>query len=435
LFLTSCAAYHPAPLSDDVAVLSAPVAAVLAQQSRAITRPYLAPVAVNLSAPLDLNSVAVIAVINNPDLRAQRVRAQVADAQIFAARLLPDPTLGAGIDHILSGPDPLDAIMAQIGFDIGALRARKTVLAGEKASASVVRLDLAWAEWQAAGQAKLQAVRLGALAGAEAIALQSKASADSLLSRNLRAAGRGDIRAEDVEARRLAAIDAATQARTVESDHATARLELNRVLGLPPETILRLGSLSLGEPKLDSARLFAIAVKERLDLQALKAGYSAQEAAVHKAVLDQFPNLSLAITGARDNTGNKLLGPSVGFSLPLWNRNRGGIAVAEATRAALKAEYEARLFQTRAEIAAAVGGLELARRQRAELSAQIPPLARFAAATRRAATRGDLALATAETAEQSLRDKQLALVQVEQAVTEQLIALELLTGTVMGNWK
>ena len=435
LALSGCAAYQPDSLGTTSDTLAPTDVAALSARASAIDRPYLTPVPVDLTAPLDLNAVAVIAVVNNPDLRAQRARAGVSDAQLFAARLLPDPTFGFGVDHILSGPDPLDAIMGQIGLDISALRSRNAVLAGAKADAEAVRLDLAWAEWQIAGQAKLQAIRSVYLAEAQRLWGLSKASADSLLTRSLRAAGRGDIRAEDVEARRLAAIDANTLANGSATDRAAARLELNRILGLPPQSKLRLAATELLDPALDSERLFAIATAQRMDLKALQAGYASQEASVRKAVLDQFPNLSLTITGTRDNTGNKLLGPSVNFTLPLWNRNRGGIAIAEATRTALKAEYETRLFQTRAEIAAAVSGLDIAKNQRAELVRQLPGLERFAAATRRAANRGDLALATAETAEQSLRDKQSALVAAAQAIAEQLIALELLTGSPMGNWQ
>ena len=136
--------------------------------------------------------------------------------------------------------------------------------------------------------------------------------------------------------------------------------------------------------------LFTIAQTERLDLRALAQGYAVQEAAVHKAVLDQFPTLNLAFTATRDPTNNRLFGPGIGLTLPLWNRNRGGIAVALATRAQLKAEYEARLFQTRADIAAAISSIVIARRQRDELTAQIGALERFASATNRAAKRGDL---------------------------------------------
>ena len=183
-----------------------------------------------------------------------------------------------------------------------------------------------------------------------------------------------------------------------------------------------------------SERLFVIAQAERTDLRALEAGYRAQEAAVHKAVLDQFPSLLLTVNATRDTAGNLIVGPAVDFTLPLWNRNRGGIALERATRAALKAEYEGRLFQTRAEIAAALAGIELAREQRDEVLVTLPPLRRFAEATARAAERGDLALATAQAAEQSLLDQQILLAQSEELIAEQLVALELLTGILRERW-
>jgi outer membrane protein TolC len=151
-------------------------------------------------------------------------------------------------------------------------------------------------------------------------------------------------------------------------------------------------------------------------------------------VLDQFPTLDLTINGARDTAGNLTLGPAVGFTLPLWNRNRGGIAIERATRAALHAEYEARLFKTRADIAAAVESLVVLRRQRDAILRDLPALARFAQANRRAADRGDLPLTTAMTAEQAARDKESLLAQAEQGIAEQTIALELLTGVPQEAW-
>jgi cobalt-zinc-cadmium efflux system outer membrane protein len=150
---------------------------------------------------------------------------------------------------------------------------------------------------------------------------------------------------------------------------------------------------------------------------------------VHKAVLDQFPKLDLTINASRDTSGNKLLGPAVGFTLPLWNRNRGGIALERATRDALKAEYEVRLFEARAEIAAAVGGIDVARRQRSDILSGLPVLERFVEASTHAARRGDLSPASAATAAQALRDKQTQLARSAQDIQAQWIALELLTGS------
>jgi outer membrane protein, heavy metal efflux system len=432
--LVACASYGADPLSLSADLRHSPVSGIFTLSAGSVDRPYLKPTSVNVDGPLDLNAVALVTVWANPDLKAQRVRAGVADAQAFSARLLPDPVINTGIDHILSGPDPLDTIVGQLTLDIAALRSRKTVATEAKEAAKQVRLDLAWAEWQMAGAARLQAVRVMALEQGGALIARSQASTDNLLARSLRASGRGDIRAEDVEARRLAAIDAGAQARGAERDVSAARLELLRIMGLDPQTRIQLGTLDVPQPATDAKSLFTLAAAQRLDLKALQAGYASQDAAVHKAVLDQFPNLTLTISGTRDNTGNKLLGPAINFALPVWNRNRGGIAVAQATRAALKAEYAARLFQTQAGIAAAVAGLDIARRQRTDLAAGLPALIQFAAATRRAATRGDLALATAETAEQALRDKQLARVQLDQAIAEQIIALELLVGVPLADW-
>ncbi|MCY7398941.1 MAG: TolC family protein [Sphingomonas bacterium] len=432
--LTGCATYSQSPLDAESMVLSPPVAAVLAKDTAAIQRPYLTPIAVDLSKPLDLNAVALIAVATNPDLKAQRARAGITDAQIFDARLLPDPTFSFGLDKILSGPDPFSNLMSTIGQELNALRTRRVRVEGARAASRQVRLDLAWAEWQTAGQARLQAIRIDALGDVLAISRVRRAAAQDLLDRMLRAAGRGDLMADQVQAARIAALDAAERLRTAEKDEAAARFELTRLLGLPPESILTLADALPPPGPLSSEQLFHVARSQRLDLQALQAGYQSQEAAVHQAVLLQFPTLNLAVTGTRDTGGNKLLGGGVDFTLPLWNRNRGGIAIARATRAALKAEFEARLFQTRAEIGAAVAGISLARRQRAELEISIPALRRFGAATARAARRGDLSSATAQTAADALRDKELLLVQVNQSIAEQTVALELLTGVPQQDW-
>lgn len=432
--LAACAHYAPSPLSPAPAVLAAPDAAALSQAAATIDRPYLKPLAVDLAAPLDGNAVAVLAVVNNPDLKALRERAGISDAQVFAARLLPDPTFSFGASKVLSGPDPLPDLVGALGFDLNSLRTRGVKLAQARAAARQVRLDLAWNEWQTAGQARIQAVRILALVRNLTLADATRANARSLLDRTQRAAARGDLAADQDQAARTAAADAEDKARTAERDLAAARFELNRLLGLPPQTSLLLASPAIPDVPLDPAKLFAIGQVNRTDIKALEAGYASQEAATRKAIMDQFPTLALTVTGNRDTAGNLIVGPAIDFTLPLWNRNRGGIAIERATRAALKAEYEARLSQARAEIAAAVSGILGARRQRDAVLRDLPSAERYATATRRAAGRGDLALSTAETAEQALRDKQILLAQSDQAIAEQMIALELLTGTLREAW-
>jgi len=432
LLLAGCASYAPHPLPANPS--NADVAA-LTRDAAAIDRPYLKPAAIDLSAPLDDNAIAVIAVLGNPDLKAMRAKAGVADAQVFAAKLLPDPTFTASYGDLLAGPDPVSEIASGLGLDINALRTRAVKRQQAEAQAKQVRLDLAWAEWQTAGQAWLQAARIRRLEAAIPLIETDAAKTRSLLDRNLHAAARGDISAEAVQASRADDVTTQDKLLTARNDLNTARLELVKTLGLPPDTQLRLAPEPDSAPAIDPAALTQLALDNRADLQALRAGYDAEEASVHKAILDQFPNLALTMNFTRDTSENKIFGPAVDFTLPLWNRNRGGIAVERATREQLKAEYDARLFQTRADIAAAASAVLLARKQRDTIAAQLPELERLARVSRAAADRGDVSRATAEAAEGTLSDKRIERITAEQTIDEATIALELLTGVPREDWK
>lgn len=432
--LAACQSYHASPLRAPGDVLAPPVLAALSADAQKIDRPYLTPQPIDLGQPLTPNALAIIAVLENPDLKALRAKTGVTDAQAFAARLLPDPAVNANFDKILSGPDVYNAFGGSLGFDLNQLRTAKVTRQSGDASKRQVRLDLAWAEWQTAGQARLQAVRVMALEAQVGVARASAASAQQQFAVAARAAGRGDVAAGEVDSRRQTALDAADKARTTENDLTTARGELNKQLGIAPDVMIRLTAAPEPIAPPTAEALVAQALDRRLDLAALRSGYDASEADLHKAILEQFPNLSLTVSGARDTANNWTVGPAVGFTLPLWNRNRGGIAVARATREQLKAEYEARLFQTRAEITAAVNGIATVRRQRAALVAQLPALEQYAAATGRAVKRGDLAPATGVAAEQAVRDRRLTLLQLDQQAAEQTIALELLVGSLSEGW-
>lgn len=432
--LSGCAHYQASPLPQPSTVLAAPDLSVISADAQKIDRPYLTPETIDLSRPLTPNALGILAVLLNPDLKALRAKNGVTDAQAFAAGLLPDPSFQASFDKLLSGPDSFNGLGAQIGFDLNQLRTRAATRASGEASKRQVRLDLAWAEWQAAGQARLLGVRILALTEQLRIARTSAETAQRLFEATSRAAGRGDISGADLDSRRQALLDASSKARVAEHDLVIARSDLNKQLGLQPSAQLNLApSPAPGVPPA-ADEIVKKAVVDRLDLQALRAGYEVAEAGLHIAVLEQFPNLSITLAGARDTANNWTIGPQVGLTLPLWNRNRGNIAIAGATRDQLKAEYEARLFQTRAEIEAAVAGIASARRQRADLSAQMPALDRYADATRRAAKRGDLSIATADAAAQAVRDRQLALAQLDQQIAEQSIALELLSGSLSQGW-
>lgn len=434
LLVTACATYLPEPLKLKQSTLADPIASIVEQKASQVERPWLAPVTIDLAAPLTRDGIAAIAVLNNPDLAALRARAGIAGAQVFAAGLLPDPNFSLGANKVLRGPDTLLDLTAGLGLDIASLRTRAVRRQEALAHDQQVRLDLAWAEWQTAGQARLQATRINRLGKIVDLARQSRNSTQSLLDRITRAAIRGDTAGDRLQAARLAVLTSSENLRTSEKELETAHVDLVRLLGLPPGYALRLAAPLPFAPPPPTSVLFPVAEANRTDLAALREGYKSQEAVVRRAVLEQFPNLGLSLNTQRDSAGNLLAGPAINFTMPLWNRNRGVIAVERATREALRTEYDARLFQTRSDLYIAEARVAVSQQSRADALAALPQLERYATASRRAADRGDLSHETAENAEQALRDRQTQLVRAKQDLEEQMIALELLTGTQMGAW-
>ena len=433
LTLSACASYRAQPLQPETAAaLKVRDVADLAAAAGAVRHLRLAPIALDLSRPLTPDEIAVLVVAGDPDLKAARAKAKVSGAQVFAAGLLPDPTLNLSYDQLITGPDPLNGWAAALGFELNALRERGVTLEAARTARDQARLDLAWQEWQAAGQGRLLAARIQGLARVEAFAADSKRLADLALARALGAAARGDIRADEVETRRLAAADAADKLRVAQKDLAAARSDLAKLLGLPPDARIVLAPLREPRPPaLDAAALFVRAQAERLDLLALQAGYRSQEAATRKAVMDAFPTISLTGTYAQDTAGNKTIGPAVNLALPILNANRGGIRTAEATRDQLRAEYAARVVQARADIAALVEAIRLEDTRRREIEAQAAPVRAIVERTRAAAERGDVSLAAADAARQSLIDKESAIAALDQSIAEQLVTLELAVGAPM----
>ncbi|MGV9006837.1 MAG: TolC family protein [Brevundimonas sp.] len=428
--LASCAAYVPAPFPHGLAPdpssesLNQSIAERYGHQGNSVP--------IDLSRALTPDQLSLIAVISNPDLRAQRARLGVTEAQVFEAGLLPDPQFSFSLDHPGAGPGLVDALAAGLGMDVSAIYTRPQILRGARATDKQVRLDLAWLEWQTANQARLLAARVNGLQATLAAADEAHNLSSSILDRTLRAVARGDLSASDLETRRIGEADAGDRVRTVERDLQTARIALNTTLGLSPEV-----SVALAAPVAPPAclpptgYLLEEAIALRPDLVALRAGYDAQDANVRIALLRQYPRLNLSLNAARDTGAIRTNGVALGFDIPLWNRNRGQIAVQNATREQLRAEYTARLFSTRSDLATLVSAYDIGKRQRADLARQVLPLRLTVAAFERASARGDIATITSETARLTLLDKEFALASIDQGLAEQWSAIQLATGRVL----
>jgi outer membrane protein TolC len=414
-------------------VLSDPAAESLGRKAGELQHVLIKPVTLDFSQPLTLDELSVIAVVANPDLAALRARQRLADAQVFASGLFPDPQLSASVDRVLSptGTGLVSAYAGGLTLDVVAgLFTRSAERGAARHAAQQQRLDIAWAEWNTAGDARLLASRLQYQLRTARLADEAAVAARRLLASIVQASARGDLKGDDLQAQRAVGVDATLRAAAVHKDVESTRLELNRVLGLTPDTKLALappqpGATASGQ---SLGALFAAARSQRLDLRALEEGYAGQEAALHRAALGQYPHVAITLNRARDTTPVNTWGPAVNLDLPLWNRNRGGIALAAAGREVLRAEYAARLHQTRADIATLLAALGSDQLALDALRSEADAVAALSARYEAAAQRGDLARSAVDAVRLAAIDKQIAILGLEQSCDEQRIALALLTG-------
>ena len=340
---------------------------------------------------LDPTDVAILAVLNSPDLAAKRATAHVAEAQAFSAGLLPDPQLALSADVPINPMQAVTAYGLTPSIDFQALITHAAALRAAKATARQANLDLLWSEWSTAQQARQDAVTV--LLAEQKVAVLARMDAE--LAERSRQSGqaleRRDVIAAVASADLAARLDADAQLATARSDARKARGQLNALIGLAPDVRLPLVDATVGPPDpaaLDTA--MASLPERRPDLLALQAGYASQNATLRKSILAQFPLLTLGYSRQRDNTGIVSNGVAVSTTVPIFNRGRGDIGVQTATREQLAQEYRARLDQTVADVAQARADLVAEQANLRRLEADAPRLEAQARGARPAFATGDM---------------------------------------------
>ncbi|MGH8165237.1 MAG: TolC family protein, partial [Rhodanobacteraceae bacterium] len=337
--LNSCAIYHRLPL-DRFAITRALRPRSLGELQVAaseIQHPLLAPVKFTPRTGLTPDQVAVLAVLINPSLRAERDRRSVAAAELFQAGILPNPQINGSVDFVTGGtitPDLVTGYGWGASWDLQALIQLGANRAAARANVQSVALDIAWAEWQTAQGAKLAVYRV--IADEEQLARAREA--DALLQKNLDAVRRATAAHEQTEVDLAAAESASQDAHAValglEKDLADQRLAMKKAIGLPPHATVHLRdgiSLPSHVATPSYAELTTGLQDRRLDLLALKKGYESQEEKLRAAVLAQFPKINVGFNRLSDTSNVHTLGPAVTIDLPIFDRAQGTIAVERAT--------------------------------------------------------------------------------------------------------
>lgn len=425
-----CTAYHADPLTPAITATSQKDMARIRVDPATMPLPELAAHRFDASDGFDIDEVAMLAVANNPDLKLARDDLGIAQAQAFSAGLLPDPQLSVSTDY--PGQAGFQrAFSYGLSMDVMAIVTRSANARSAQATAQKIDLGLLWQEWQVVSQAKQLFLKVQ-LQGQVLPMLKREHELAQWRWRQMSAAQRdGNLTGDATAAALTAAMDAGKQYADAQRAARQSIHDLNALLGLAPDVALPLHEAEAVAPIDDVTVKAALAdlPRRRPDLIALQAGYEAQEQKYRAAILNQFPSLSVGFVRARDTSEIYTSGFQINLTLPVFNRNRGNVAIESATRQRLRDEYQIRLNQAYAEVARLNEDSAMLAGQLAEARAALPGVER--AAQEETAAFGDrnTPMGPYVDAQMTALSKQVDIAALTESLAETRIALQTVLGS------
>ncbi len=344
---------------------------------------------------LSLEQLTALAFERSPEIHAVHARIAAARGQLRQAALRPNPMVTAGRREEPGGSDNQMSLMLEVPLDLFRRAGRVGMAA---ATLTAVELEVANHE-------RMFAADVRERAGAVLVAARMLSVADDLLlvTRGMHelltarvAEGAAPPLDRDVAETEVRRLEAERAARAAQAD--AALIALKAMVGLSPDATLTLrddleqqiradaASASPAEPGDDT-------IQQRADVREAAARVNVADARIRQLErearfdlgvyggymrMDQgFPQRGVSDAGALERVrgvfhyvegGGKL-------TLPLFNRNQGAIAAAEAEKQGAERTREARELQARAEVVAA-RVFEVETRRSLELFARARDLAR-----------------------------------------------------------
>lgn len=287
----------------------------------------------------NLKDLTLAAYYFNPQMQVARAQAQAAQAAIITAGERPNPTvsLRPGI------PSPW---LMDFNFNVPVQTAGRRGYKIKQATAlsQAARFNVAATAWKVRSGVRLALVKY--LFDQEQSQL---AHADERL-RDRQVQGlrvrlvAGDTSRPAVATAETNLLDARLAARTAEGRILEDRAALAAAIGAPQSAIdgIRLSWPEFSDlptaASLSPQKIQREAVLNRLDVRQALAEYSAAESALQLEIARQHPNVQIG-PGYTFEEGDNFFTTGVGAVLPIFNRNQGPIAQAEAARKLAAAHF------------------------------------------------------------------------------------------------
>lgn len=380
---------------------------------------------------LSPDEAAIMAIDQNPRLRAVRAERGIGQAELVAAGVLPNPRLDGSLDSPVSG-DEAKVLGYGVGlsWNVTPLLSRGSRVSAAEENLTSVDLEVAWQEWQVAHAARLHAIRSIYIERRALLAGELEQSWRQRLDALRQARTASAVTELEVTNAERSFADARVNRLGLDQRLVAERADLNRALGIDATTDV-VFDVSFSPARTIPGRegLLDELPHRRLDLIALQHAHRSHDEALRAAVIAQFPPVEIGFHTRREVDQNASLGVALTFELPFFERNQGSVARERARRVQVEAEYDARLLEARADVLRIIKELGIVREQIVAAQQGSEAAGRLAEQARTAAVSGALnPLLAADILERAYSSR-LRVLEIEQTLAELQIALAVASGT------
>ena len=389
--------------------------------------------------PLSVNSLVQKALATHPELRFYEAQIDIAAAGKTKAGEIKNPDLMTGVgnwrvrdlatNNVTDGPTWAVQLTQTFEWP-GRLSLRKAI-----AQKDIELAQLGLEQFRAALAAKVRTISWKMLAAqektkaAEEVAKRFQSLAEVLLQRDPAGA------APRLEARiiQASALTLGAEATLARNELASARFELNQLLGEKAEHPLELQmeNLTLNPPPaLES--LLVQARRKNFDLRARILDVQQQGYEVKLAENERWPSITVQpyIQRQQNETRETQVGIGISIPLPLWNRNKGAIDAAKAKEVQAEVMLTAQMRQLERDVAAQASHYKIHVEELAKWPSDTLASFRQAAAEADEHYRlGALPLSTYTELQRQYIDSVKAVLESQLGAVDARLQLEQLTGT------
>ncbi|MBI4620789.1 MAG: TolC family protein [Desulfobacterales bacterium] len=349
IMMVGCATFHPKPIAPDQTAS--------AFESRTLSNIGLKEfVEKNLQHKItiwppgswDFEILTLVAFYYHPDLDVARAQWRVAKAGIISAGGRPNPRIGFTPQYNADTAGGLSPWTLGFNLDISIETADKRGyrIAKAKHLSEAARLNIATVVWQVRSRMRKSLLNLYRAELAETL-LQNQQKVQEEIVRLLeQRLAFGEASQPDVTQVHIPLIQTRLSLREAQKENAEARVQVADALGLPVNALNDVHISFDFTEQLPSAVDIPLQVARRQallnrpDILGALSEYAASEAALQLEIARQYPDIHIGPGYSWDQGNNKW---SLGFSisLPIFNRNQGPIAEAEARRKEAESRFVA----------------------------------------------------------------------------------------------